>query len=49
MRISAEVKACIEALGGEIVGGTLEAAQNFVRQQTAAWSKVVRDRRITVE
>ena len=44
-----EVKARIEALGGEIVGGTPEAAQQFVRQQGAAWSKVVRDRGITAE
>ena len=46
---SAEVKARIEALGGEIVGGTPEAAQQFGRQQAAAWSKVIRERNIMVE
>ncbi len=46
---SAEVKARIDALGGEIVGGTPEAARQFVREQNAVWSKVVRERGIAVE
>ena len=46
---SPDVKARIDALGGEIVGGTPEAAQQFVRQQAATWSKVIRERKITVE
>ena len=46
---SPQIKARIEALGGEIVGGAPEAAQQFVRQQAAAWAKVVRERGISVE
>jgi len=46
---SPDVKARIEALGGEVVGGTPEAAQQFIRTQAATWSKVVRERRISVE
>ena len=46
---SPEIKARIQALGGEIVGGTPEAAQQFVRQQAATWSRVIRERKITVE
>ena len=44
-----EVKSRIDALGGEIVGGTPQAAERFVREQTAAWTKVIRERRISVE
>ena len=46
---TAEVKSRIDALGGEIVGGTPQAAERFVREQTAAWTKVIRERRISVE
>ncbi len=44
-----EVKTRIDALGGEIVGGTPQAAERFVREQTGAWTKVIRERRISVE
>ena len=44
-----DVKARIEALGGDIVGGSPESAQQFVRQQMATWGKLVRERHITLD
>ena len=46
---SAEVKARVAQLGGEIQAGDSETAQRFVRSQMALWAKVVKDRGIALE
>lgn len=44
-----EVKARIAQLGGEIQTAKPEAAQQFVRQQTTLWARLVRERGISVD
>ena len=44
-----DVKARIAQLGGEIQTAKPEAAQQFVRQQTTLWAKVVKERGISLE
>jgi len=44
-----EVKARIAQLGGEIPKGGPEAAQSFIRQQTALWARVIKARGIAAE
>ncbi|MDB5932149.1 MAG: hypothetical protein JWR60_3856 [Polaromonas sp.] len=44
-----DVKARIAQLGGEIQKGDPDAAQRFVREQTALWSRVVKASAISVE
>lgn len=44
-----DVKARIAQLGGEIQTAKPDAAQQFVRQQTTLWAKLVRERGISVD
>ena len=44
-----DVKARIAQLGGEIQTAKPDAAQQFVRQQTTLWAKLVRERSISVD
>ena len=44
-----DVKARIAQLGGEIQKGDSDAAQRFVREQTALWARVVKSSAISVE
>lgn len=44
-----EVKERVAALGGEVFSGSQADAIKFVRDQTAVWSKVVKDRNIKAE
>lgn len=44
-----EVKARIVQLGGEIQTAKPDAAQQFVRQQTTLWARLVRERGISVD
>ncbi len=44
-----EVKARIAQLGGEIQTARPDAAQQFVRQQTTLWARLVRERGISVD
>ncbi len=44
-----DVKARIAQLGGEMQRASPEAAQQFIREQTALWARVVKERKITVE
>ena len=46
---AADVKARIAQLGGEIQTARPEAAQQFVRQQTTLWARLVRERGISVD
>ncbi|MEO6016559.1 MAG: tripartite tricarboxylate transporter substrate binding protein [Polaromonas sp.] len=46
---SPEVKARIAQLGGDIQKGNPESAQRFIRQQTALWARVIKERGITTE
>ncbi|HMA08456.1 MAG TPA: tripartite tricarboxylate transporter substrate binding protein [Ramlibacter sp.] len=46
---SPEVKARIAQLGGDMQKGTPEHAQQFIRQQTALWARVIKERGITTE
>lgn len=46
---AADVKARIAQLGGEIQTAKPDAAQQFVRQQTTLWAKLVRERGISVD
>jgi len=46
---AADVKARIAQLGGEIQTAKPEAAQQFVRQQTTLWARLVRERGISVD
>ncbi len=46
---SPDVKARILQLGGDIQKGTPEHAQQFVRQQMALWTRVIKERNITVD
>lgn len=46
---SAEVKARIAQLGGEIHGGAPDSAQQFIRQQMSLWARVTRERAIALE
>lgn len=46
---SPEIKARIAQLGGEIQNDNPQAARDFVRAQTALWSKVIKERGIAVE
>jgi tripartite-type tricarboxylate transporter receptor subunit TctC len=46
---SADVKARIAQLGGDIQKGNPEAAQAFIHQQIVLWAKVVKERAITIE
>ena len=46
---SAEVKARIAQLGGEIQKGSPEQAKKFIEQQVNLWGQVIKDRGITTE
>lgn len=46
---AADVKARIAQLGGEIQTARPDAAQQFVRQQTTLWARLVRERGISVD
>ena len=46
---SADVKTRIAQLGGEIQTAKPEAAQQFVRQQTKLWAKLVKERGISLD
>lgn len=46
---AADVKARIAQLGGEMQTARPEAAQQFIRQQTALWARLVKERGITVD
>lgn len=46
---SPDVKARIAQLGGEIQTAKPDAAQQFVRQQTTLWAKVVKERGISLD
>ena len=46
---SVDVKARIAQLGGEIQTAKPDAAQQFVRQQTALWARVVKERGIALD
>ena len=46
---SPDVKARIAQLGGDIQTARPEAAQQFVRQQTTLWAKVVKERGISLD
>lgn len=46
---SAEVKARIAQLGGDMAKGGPEAAQAFIQQQMSLWARVVKERNITTE
>jgi hypothetical protein len=39
----------VRALGGEVFGGGEAEASAFLQQQTALWTRVVRERHITRE
>lgn len=44
-----EVRERIAALGGEILAGSPDEANAFVRQQIALWGRIIKDRGITVD
>jgi len=46
---SPDVKSKLEAQGFEIVGTSSEAFGEWIRNESTKWSRVIRDRRITVE
>ena len=46
---SPDIKARIAQLGGEIQTAKPDAAQQFVRQQTALWARLVKERGISVD
>lgn len=46
---SSDVKARIAQLGGEIQTAKPDAAQQFIRQQTTLWARVVKERGISLE
>lgn len=46
---SAEVKARIAQLGGEIQKGSPEQAKKFIEQQISLWGRVIKERAITTE
>jgi len=46
---SAEVKARIAQLGGDIQKGSPEQAKKFIEQQISLWGQVIKERAITTE
>jgi tripartite-type tricarboxylate transporter receptor subunit TctC len=44
-----EIRTRIAQLGGELQGGGPEASASFIRQQTTLWTRLVKERGISID